>query len=318
MPAGLRGDRVDDRRPDRPRHPRAAGLGGRDRRRPEGQGPRAAGLQDRQDRLEGSCGAQPARPGAGDLAARSQRSARSASSPASGLHLVKHSSALKHRIHSTLINFGKPCPVTDLFGVEGRKLLEATRGPRALAGEHHRLDRADRRPRGARSPRSTAACKAGPRRAPLRPAALDGARGSAGSLPSRSPPRSARSSASPSPEKLTGYTGLCPRVIQSGESDRRGPLTKHGPDLPALGAARGDDARASATPPTPSATSEPSAGSESSAAPRSPRSTSPAGSPTRSGTCLPATRSSLPEAPLFVWRPDRPFGLAPERTSNFA
>jgi transposase len=32
-----------------------------------------------------------------------------------------------------------------------------------------------------------------------------------------------------SPRKLTGYTGLCPRVIQSGDSDRRGPLTKHGP-----------------------------------------------------------------------------------------
>src|SRR3954447_12759317 len=39
------------------------------------------------------------------------------------LHLVKHKSALKCRIHSTLINFGAPCPVTDLFGVEGRKLL---------------------------------------------------------------------------------------------------------------------------------------------------------------------------------------------------
>jgi transposase len=33
----------------------------------------------------------------------------------------------------------------------------------------------------------------------------------------------------PSPEKLTGYTGLCPRVNQSGDSDRRGPLSKHGP-----------------------------------------------------------------------------------------
>jgi len=32
-----------------------------------------------------------------------------------------------------------------------------------------------------------------------------------------------------SPEKLTGYTGLCPRVNQSGDKDRRGPLTKHGP-----------------------------------------------------------------------------------------
>ena len=33
----------------------------------------------------------------------------------------------------------------------------------------------------------------------------------------------------PSPEKLAGYAGLCPRVNQSGEKDRRGPLTKHGP-----------------------------------------------------------------------------------------
>ena len=31
-----------------------------------------------------------------------------------------------------------------------------------------------------------------------------------------------------SPEKLAGYTGLCPRVNQSGDKDRRGPLTKHG------------------------------------------------------------------------------------------
>ena len=33
----------------------------------------------------------------------------------------------------------------------------------------------------------------------------------------------------PSPRKLTGYTGLCPRVYQSGDSDYRGPLSKHGP-----------------------------------------------------------------------------------------
>src|SRR3954470_606634 len=40
------------------------------------------------------------------------------------LHLVKDRSMLKHRIHSTLIPFGKPCPVTDLFGVAGRRLLD--------------------------------------------------------------------------------------------------------------------------------------------------------------------------------------------------
>ena len=32
------------------------------------------------------------------------------------------------------------------------------------------------------------------------------------------------------PRKLFGYTGLCPRVYQSGETDRRGALSKHGPD----------------------------------------------------------------------------------------
>jgi transposase len=45
------------------------------------------------------------------------------------LHLVKHKSMLKHRVHSTLINFGRPCPVTDLFGAEGRSLLERLEMP---------------------------------------------------------------------------------------------------------------------------------------------------------------------------------------------
>ena len=168
--AGLRGDRVDDRRPDRPRHPRAGGLGGRDRRRPEGQGPGAAGLQDRPDRLPGAGGALASatwcrRSGCPTRAVREERELARFR-----LHLVKHKSALKNRIHSTLINFGRPCPVTDLFGVEGRRAARAPRGPRALARQRRRLARADRRPRGARSPRSTAAA-GGPRRPPLHPAA---------------------------------------------------------------------------------------------------------------------------------------------------
>ena len=32
-----------------------------------------------------------------------------------------------------------------------------------------------------------------------------------------------------SPKKLCGYTGLCPRVYQSGDTDRRGQLTHAGP-----------------------------------------------------------------------------------------
>jgi transposase len=50
------------------------------------------------------------------------------------LHLVKHKSALKNRVHSTLINFGKPCPVTDLFGVEGRELLARLEVPEPWRG----------------------------------------------------------------------------------------------------------------------------------------------------------------------------------------
>ena len=33
----------------------------------------------------------------------------------------------------------------------------------------------------------------------------------------------------PTPRKLAGYSGLCPRVYQSGERDLRGPLAKQGP-----------------------------------------------------------------------------------------
>src|SRR6266702_1609296 len=39
------------------------------------------------------------------------------------LHLVKHRTALKNRIHQTLVGFGTPCPVSDLFGERGRRLL---------------------------------------------------------------------------------------------------------------------------------------------------------------------------------------------------
>jgi transposase len=50
------------------------------------------------------------------------------------LHLVKHKSALKCRVHSTLVNFGSPCPVTDLFGAEGRRLLERLEVPEPWRG----------------------------------------------------------------------------------------------------------------------------------------------------------------------------------------
>ncbi len=50
------------------------------------------------------------------------------------LHLVRHRTSLKNRIHSTLIAFGKPCPVSDLFGVAGRELLDSLRVPEPWRG----------------------------------------------------------------------------------------------------------------------------------------------------------------------------------------
>jgi transposase len=46
-----------------------------------------------------------------------------------------------------------------------------------------------------------------------------------------------------SPKKLCGYTGLCPRVYQSGRTDRRGHVTHAGPEVPALGTDRGRHTR---------------------------------------------------------------------------
>src|SRR3954452_23644161 len=50
------------------------------------------------------------------------------------LHLVRHRVALKNRIHATLIAFGTPCPVSDLFGVRGREVLDRLALPEPWAG----------------------------------------------------------------------------------------------------------------------------------------------------------------------------------------
>jgi hypothetical protein len=230
--------------------------------------------------------------------------------------LVKHKSALKCRIHSTLINFGKPCPVTDLFGVEGRELLHGIHVPEPWRGNvtaalkliddlEDEIDAVNRRLRQGHADH------------PYIPLLMS-TPGIGWVLAFTIAEEIGEIKRFATPQKLTGYTGLCPRVNQSGEKDRRGPLTKHGPTYLRWGCSKGRCTRSS-TPPTRSATSATSGGSASSAAPRSPRSTSRAASPTRSGTCSLETRSSLPEAPLFVWRPDRPpWNCAPSETSNFA
>jgi hypothetical protein len=51
------------------------------------------------------------------------------------LHLVRHRTALKNRIHATLLTFGHPCPVSDLFGVAGWQLLADLQLPEPWAGD---------------------------------------------------------------------------------------------------------------------------------------------------------------------------------------
>jgi transposase len=143
------------------------------------------------------------------------------------LHLVKHRSALKNRIHSTLINFGRPCPVTDLFGVEGRKLLGGLDVPEPwrsnVAASLELIDDL-----GAQIEDANRRLRAGHANHAYVPL-LRSAPGIGWVLAFTIAAEIGEIERFASPEKLTGYTGLCPRVIQSGESDRRGPLSKHGP-----------------------------------------------------------------------------------------
>jgi transposase len=143
------------------------------------------------------------------------------------LHLVKHKSALKNRIHSSLINFGKPCPVTDLFGLEGRRLLGRLQVPEPWRGNINAsielIDDLERQ-----IAEINRRLKEGHAEHPYIPLLLT-VPGIGWVLAFTIAAEIGEIERFPSPEKLTGYTGLCPRVNQSGEKDRRGPLTKHGP-----------------------------------------------------------------------------------------
>ena len=143
------------------------------------------------------------------------------------LHLVKHRSQLKNRIHSALISFGRPCPVTDLFGVAGREHLAGLELPEPWRGNidaslalidqlESQIDEVDQKLRSSGAEH------------PYVPLLLT-APGIGWVLAFTIAAEIGEIERFASPEKLTGYTGLCPRVRQSGESDRRGPLSKHGP-----------------------------------------------------------------------------------------
>src|SRR5215216_4684969 len=143
------------------------------------------------------------------------------------LHLVRHRSSLKHRVHALLLAHGRPCPLSDLFGASGRALLERLALPEPWAGTLRAslrlIDELEQ---------EIAACEhelqrlgADHRYVPL----LMTVPGIGWVLAYTIAAEIGDIARFPAPHKLAGYTGLCPRVYQSGESDRRGPLAKQGP-----------------------------------------------------------------------------------------
>jgi transposase len=143
------------------------------------------------------------------------------------LHLVRHRSALKQRIHATLLAHGRPCPVSDLFGIGGRELLASLALPepwnttvdaslRVIDHLHDEITACEHELR---------TLGAGHRYVPI----LMTAPGIAWILSYTIASEIGDIERFATPEKLVGYTGLCARVYQSGERDRRGPLAKNGP-----------------------------------------------------------------------------------------
>ncbi len=143
------------------------------------------------------------------------------------LHLVHHRTALKNRIHATLMSFGHPVPTSDLFGRAGRERLEHMALPAAWAasvatsvqlidGLDRQIDSAEAELRrlGIEHP-YIPLLRTAPGIGWILAATIAAEVGDIGRF------RRAK--------QLVGYTGLAPFVMQSGERDRRGPLTKHGP-----------------------------------------------------------------------------------------
>ena len=143
------------------------------------------------------------------------------------LHLVKHRSILKNRVHTTLIAFGHQVPMADLFGLAGRRLLAGLDIPEPWLGHVQAsialIDDLDRRI--GEIERELKRSGADHRYLPLLMTA-PGIGWITGFTIAAEIGDIGRFS---SPVKLTGYTGLCPRVKQSGAMDQRGPVSKHGP-----------------------------------------------------------------------------------------
>jgi transposase len=145
------------------------------------------------------------------------------------LHLVKHRTSLKNRVHAILFQHGVPSVGSDLFGVSGRRLLERLRLPEpwasTVAASLTLIDQLDRQIDACE--RELRQLGADHRYIPL----LMSCPGIGWVLAFTISSEIGDIGRFASPRKLVGYTGLCPRVEQSGERDRRGPLRKNGPNF---------------------------------------------------------------------------------------
>jgi transposase len=143
------------------------------------------------------------------------------------LHLVKHRTSLKNRVHASLITFGYQRPVSHLFGRQGRQRLAELDIPQpwqaSLQASLELIDDLDRRI--IQVERELERSGAEHRYVPL----LMSIPGIGWILGFTIASEIGEITRFRSPEKLVGYSGLCPRVKQSGNSDLRGPLSKHGP-----------------------------------------------------------------------------------------
>src|SRR6266516_4054149 len=140
--------------------------------------------------------------------------------------LVRHRSSLKQRVHAVLLTHGKPCPVSDLFGVRGRQLLARLGLPEPWQGTIEAslrlIDELDREI--SECERELRRLGADHRYVPL----LLTVPGIGWVLAYTIAAELGDIGRFPSPRKLAGYSGLCPRVYQSGDRDLRGPLSKQG------------------------------------------------------------------------------------------
>lgn len=144
------------------------------------------------------------------------------------LYLVKHRSSLKNRIHAILFQHGIPNASSDLFGAGGRRLLERLELPEPWASTVRAslllIDTLDEQIDACAEELRTLGAEH--RYIPL----LMSCPGIGWALAFTIASEIGDISRFASPRKLVGYTGLCPRVDQSGQHDRRGPLRKNGPN----------------------------------------------------------------------------------------